>query len=480
VADYYVSPDGDDANDGTQDRPLRSLTRAVGLIAEAYVARGSIAQSEAVHLAPGLYSQASGEAFPITIPPLTTVQGSGADCVINYTPTTEGTHPCGYSERCIDLLGTLSDVSITVTWPDAWEFPVTSVCLTDQSAILERVAADLVWVDAATRVSQLPLTVIATNDGFERDGELYPLIEDCDFARAGIYGGRVERCTFSDSLWIISPGRTVIQNNQAEALRLLVVYRPVLDAPPTSDDMTPQIRNNVIQSAAALADSGFSSRIWVFGESHWEDNRIYAAAVCVGCNSTFTSNVIGAFRVDFGTVHWIHDAIGPAEEMRLNCPLFSGNTFEQIRGLWAPLDAPELESFLTVSEEACPVFEHNHFMMDDARPFTPICVRKFQLVDHHLEHLYGEWVSSGEEIEALADRIITGLPNPDFGGGAGRSPGGNTFHVSVPSVPHVKIEMGTETFQFQAQNNIWSYEPSIEIIGGSDSVSYNVDGYTLE
>ncbi len=483
MGEYFVSPAGNDANAGTSpDTALRSLTQAISLIAQAYVDRGNLAVPESVYLEPGLYARESGEVFPLLIPPLTTVQGSGADtCHIEYSPP-EGPFACGYSDTCIELHGTLADVSVSAAFPPDVSFPVIKVRLMDEYAVLERAEADLLWVDAATRVSQVDFDgALFTQDGFDRDGEVYPHVEDCHFTHTGSWnygmgfqlrGGRVERCT-GTVFWINSPGRTVVQNNTIDGVvRLFVVHRPIVEAAATSQALTPQIRNNTFESAAVLGDRDLNlsaNAIVVFGESHWEGNTLYTRRLSVGCTATFVDNLLGALRVD---ITWpgpfMYDALGPQSELRPNGPTFRNNTFEQVpRNIHIRTgDEPEMGSFLTVSGGASPVFVANAIRINDEQTdrVTPVLVQQFIFPP---------------EAPPPPPELVIGLPNPDFGGG-GSSTGGNTFHVALRSVPHIKIDMGAETFHLQAQNNIWSYEPNIEVLGEGAGVSYSVDGSTLE
>ena len=483
MSDYYVSPDGDDANPGTDPEvPLRSISRAVNLIAEAYEDRGNLAVPEFVHLEAGLYTRESGESFPIIIPALTEVQGSGRDdCIIQYSPD-EGPFACGYSDTCIELHGSLRDVSVTVEFPPDVRFPVIRVRLMDEEAVLEDANCDFMWVDAATRISRVDFQgAIITQDGFERYGEIYPLIYDCHFTATGsynsgmgyhIYGGRVERCD-GNIFWIHSPGRTVIQDNDIPEIRVFMVHRPIENAAAETDELIPRILNNTIQSIDTMSDADVhwtANRVEVFGESYWEGNTIYARRVFIGNNCEFFENIIGAFRVDIGlNGRWVYDVLGPGDEFRINCPQINQNTFEQVyyRGVlpWRTGDEPENSSFMTITAEACPVFEHNDFMMRETEPLTPVLVQKYVL-------------------PVMADprllEIVDGSPNPDFGGGAGSSDGGNLFHVSAPVTPHIKIDMSTETFHLNAEDNIWSYEPNIEVIGEDPDVSYDLGEITLE
>lgn len=484
MSDYYVSPDGNDSNEGTHlGSPLRTISRAVELIAEAYVDRGNVAVPEFVHLEPGLYSRESGEIFPIIIPTLTEVQGSSADdCIIEYSPG-EGPFACGYSDTCIELHGSLMDVTITSEFPPGAVFPVIDVRLMDEHAILENAACDFVYVNAATRVSQVNFEgVLMTRDGFERDGEIFPLIYDCHNTHTWpynsamgfqIWGGRVERCS-GIVFWINSPGRTVIQNNDIPLIRGFIVHRPVNDTAADSDDMIPKILYNNIQSIDTLSDNdvqGAANHVGVFGESYWEGNTIYIRRMYICSSCEFSNNRIGAFRVDIEwSGPWDYEPLGPGGyEIRINCPEFSYNIFEQvyhrdILRIGDQGDGPEAESFLTITAEACPIFEHNEFQMRETETLTPVFIQKYVVP---------------ERADPILADIITGLPNPDFGGG-GFSTGGNLFHVSTPGTPHIKIDMGTETFHLKAEDNIWSYDPNIEVIGEGTGVSYDLGEVTLE
>ena len=478
MAEYYVSPGGNDENEGSDpSSPLRTITRAVELIALAYADRGDIAVPEFVHLEPGVYSRDSGESFPIIIPALTEVQGSSPDeCFIEYSPG-EGPFACGYSDTNIELHGSLTDVTLTTEFPEDLWFPVIGVRLMDENAVLENVVGNLIWVDAAARLSQVSFEgALITRDGFERSGEIYPLIDDCHFTNTGsfnsgmgfhIYGGRVQHCT-GLIFWINSPGRTVIQDNDLPLIRVFMVHHPIEEAAAESDDLIPRILNNNIQSLDVMStpDSHWSAnRIAVFGESYWEGNTIYVQRVYIGSNCEFFENTLGAFRIDVSlSAPWAYDALGPADEFRANCPEFSSNTFEQVyyRGVlpFRTGDEPDEGSFLTITAEACPVFEHNDFMMLDTEPLTPVFIQKYT-------------------VAALAE-IVDGLPNPDFGGGVGSSDGGNLFHVSSPVVPHIKIDMAAETYHLEAEDNIWSYEPNIEVIGDEAEVTYDLGEVVLE
>ncbi len=484
MADYYVSPDGDDTNDGaTPGSPFRTITRAVELIAEAYEARGNVAVPEFVHLEPGIYSRGAGEVFPIIIPTLTEVRGSGrADCAIEYSPP-EGPFECGFSDTCVELHGSLFNVSLTVNFPpDEW-FPVIGVRLMDEDAILEDAVCSLIWVDAATRVSRVDFEgALFTQDGFERGGELFPLINDCHHTRTGsfnsgtgfhIYGGRVEYCS-GIVFWINSPGRTIVQNNDIPYLRHFMVHRPIDDPPAASDDMRPRIVNNTFQSLETLGDQDFqwsANCIEIYGESYWEGNTIYVRRLHVGCDCEFFNNTMNIFRMDIGWAGpWVYDFSNPVNDVRSCCPEFRYNTFEQVfRWDFLPYrtsDEPEgREIFLTITAESCPVFENNDFIMSDTDALIPVFIQKF-VVPELADPIWAE--------------IFDGLPTPDFGGGGGPSDGGNLFHVPEAAVAHFRIDVGEETFNLKAEDNTWSYTPNIEIIGDGDAVTYDLGDVNLE
>ncbi|MFN8522659.1 MAG: hypothetical protein U0821_06070 [Chloroflexota bacterium] len=498
MADYYVSPTGDDSRDASGPaQAVRSLTRAMQIIAAAYVARGNVAVPETVHVGAGSYSRAGGEAFPITVLPLTTVEGAGRDsCVVEYSPPPDGDFPCGFSDTVLLVSGTVRRLSVASAFPpDVW-YPLMDARLVDEQAVLEESSATgIVWVDAAARLTDVDFGSVYTQDGYERDGEIFPLIESCrgtdnsvsptdggEDAAFSIRGGRVERST-GPGFFVRSPGRTVIQNNVVPILKGFWVHRPILDAPPASDVLTPVIRNNTIQSADVLLD-GYApfSEICVFGESRWESNQLFAQRLVLGCTAVLSDNVVGARRVDFNTVGCFWDAIGPGDEIRVNCPVLTGNTFNQY-----PIGAMsggevdpdrDLGAFLTVTEQAAPVFSGNRVLLSDwgvPNVRTPVAVRTLQT----LPHLWSsaEWIA--ERID-WASRVLTSLPEPDFGGGAGGSEGGNLFHAATPAVAHIKIQVGLGPYQLWARDNVWSSPPDVTILDGGTEVTCDVEGWSLE
>ena len=76
--DIYVDATlGDDANDGTQDRPFRTITKALE------VANGTQATPVIVHVAAGMYSASSnGERFPLFMKSFVSLCGEGRDMTI--------------------------------------------------------------------------------------------------------------------------------------------------------------------------------------------------------------------------------------------------------------------------------------------------------------------------------------------------------------------------------------------------------------
>lgn len=113
-SDLYVSPEGDDTNDGlSAGSPLRSINEAIYRIAS------NPTHNRSVILAPGSYSRAAnGQSFPIALKTHTVVQGSGMDnTVVIGDP--HPLIPSGYGSAdatfmsCLEPVLWLSDLSIT-------------------------------------------------------------------------------------------------------------------------------------------------------------------------------------------------------------------------------------------------------------------------------------------------------------------------------------------------------------------------------
>lgn len=116
VVTYYVSPNGSDANDGSENRPLKTIQKAVD--------KASL--NDTIFLAPGEYFQdviskrSGGKDAPITIkgPSTAVIKGNGKDRVIEINHsyitlkgfTVDGLHglatsPSGYRDKLIFVLG---------------------------------------------------------------------------------------------------------------------------------------------------------------------------------------------------------------------------------------------------------------------------------------------------------------------------------------------------------------------------------------
>jgi hypothetical protein len=77
---YASATTGADANGGTYDRPVRTLTHAVAL-----AGTGGIVQ-----LLPGTYDLANGESYPLSLPDAITITGSGAVTKLSGAPNVDG------------------------------------------------------------------------------------------------------------------------------------------------------------------------------------------------------------------------------------------------------------------------------------------------------------------------------------------------------------------------------------------------------
>ena len=73
---YVSSEDGSDANPGTEEEPLLSIRRALSLI------KRESATVTTINIAPGIYSKANGEVFPIVIPDNVHLLGSSSENTI--------------------------------------------------------------------------------------------------------------------------------------------------------------------------------------------------------------------------------------------------------------------------------------------------------------------------------------------------------------------------------------------------------------
>ena len=77
-ADLFVSPDGDNANDGlTPETPLKTIHNAMNIII------ADVTNALTIHLANGIYSQSTnGEIFPIEIFSFINLSGQGEEITI--------------------------------------------------------------------------------------------------------------------------------------------------------------------------------------------------------------------------------------------------------------------------------------------------------------------------------------------------------------------------------------------------------------
>jgi hypothetical protein len=156
----HVSPSGNDANSGAPSSPFRTLAFAL-------VANGGAAQRDVIVLGGGTYSAATGETWPVYLPPGVNVKGSGN----------------------VSLLGTstLSFVEQTVAGPLS---------------------------TLPTRISNLELIGFGTAVSFTGSGWL--LLEDVQIASAfkGVYLGGTTQATVRGT----APGKCAISGSEKEGL----------------------------------------------------------------------------------------------------------------------------------------------------------------------------------------------------------------------------------------------------------------------
>ena len=97
--DLYVSPDGDDSNNGyTPDQPLQTIHHASTKI----VADSSHVRT--IHLLPGIYSpSANNEVFPVEIPDYVILSGEDEDSVILDAENTSSVIRI-YDDQCVSLM----------------------------------------------------------------------------------------------------------------------------------------------------------------------------------------------------------------------------------------------------------------------------------------------------------------------------------------------------------------------------------------
>ena len=158
---YVSSTTGNDGGQGTQQSPLRTITKAV-----------SIAQANtAIILAPGIYSSQSGEQFPIILHSNVMLQGNpntkGKDVVINgggfYTSRT-------FARQNIAVLGAngskISGVTITNS--------------NDRGYGL--------WIESSSLIVTQNTFIGNTHDGISVVGMSAPIIQDNYFAQNGANG----------------------------------------------------------------------------------------------------------------------------------------------------------------------------------------------------------------------------------------------------------------------------------------------------
>ncbi len=158
---YVSSTTGNDGGQGTQQSPLRTITKAV-----------SIAQANtAIILAPGTYSNQSGEQFPIILHSNVMLQGNpntkGKDVVINgggfYTSPT-------FARQNIAVLGAngakISGVTITNS--------------NDRGYGL--------WIESSSLIVTQNTFIGNTHDGISVVGMSAPIIQDNYFAQNGANG----------------------------------------------------------------------------------------------------------------------------------------------------------------------------------------------------------------------------------------------------------------------------------------------------
>lgn len=459
---FYVSPDGSDLNSGESwVEALRTLTRAMDL------ATGSV--PEIVHVAAGTYNREAGESFPVIVPGNVDVQGEGREhSILEYSFATDPI--CGTADVIVDLRGTLSGMGIVnVDFDPETMDPIISIGIAamNPDAVIDEVSTGTIVIWAATSVSNVHFTgMINTLEGFERSGQVFPLIEYCimadmaDDARyyGGFFlqGGRLERCS-APLVWVASPSNTIVRNNDIVDIKIVVERLPGISAPRISDPI-PQFFDNTFGAADEETYLDLASDrawVWINGESYWEGNEISVRRMVIACTSTFVDNpLLSALQIGILRAQPFGRMPDPRDTMYVVNPRFEGNVFRQppVPLSYSPghlgpgWECPDFPYLVAIGADARPVFEANEFLMTSSDPWTPVRIEE--------------------------------QGNPDFGGGHSESGGGNTFDTG-PLHPHhhIEVDIGAHELTLDARNNHWRFDPSVNVVSGD--VTVHVDGATI-
>lgn len=182
----YVNPNtGNDAGDGSERAPFRTITKALN----------AAEQNTVIILAPGTYSAQTGETFPIKLKPGVTIQGD---------PTTKG--------QRISIVGggyflspTFATQSITILGADG--ATISGVTITNPN---DRGYG--LWIESSSPTITDSTFIGSTHDGISIVGNSAPVIRGNYFSRNGangmtIYGTskpQVEQNTFENTGYAIN------------------------------------------------------------------------------------------------------------------------------------------------------------------------------------------------------------------------------------------------------------------------------------
>jgi len=445
---YYVSPDGVDGGGPARDpyQPFRSVTGCLDWMATNL---DPFPSSETVNVAAGTYSPATGEIYPIMVPPGIDVVGEHRDsCIIEFRglgDPSEG--PCGSVDVAVVVNGMLRNV--TITNPD--DFTLVDVQASAQNAVLSDIAANWFNLRLARRVTSARIgESLSSSESFWSGGQLYPLIEECTDSTAaypygslGILGGRVERCHVRRAVGVYSPGDTILQDNRFNDLaHFRVTTRD--DPAETPGLPLPEIRDNQIGQSWLDGDHFLhASTILIAGNSVWRRNELASSTLEIKSDCSFEDNpAIGAVQICIG---WGEELPEYFTQPTID-PQFSGNILQHLAFISdSHLYYLDPLSLMVIGGNAHPSFEGNEFHSKGA----------------------AAWI--------LEQAV------PDFGGG-GSSRGGNAFHLSPPAgrpiTPDLVIDIGAEnTLMLYAEDNSWDRPgPVIERVSGSEDTSWSTAG----
>jgi parallel beta-helix repeat protein len=158
----YVNPTtGDDANDGSESAPLRTITRALAIAPENTI----------VVLAPGTYSAASGEQFPLLMKSGVTLQGEPTNRGQNVVISGSGSYLSrSFARQNITLLGAnrAGLRGVTVTNPAAQGYGL--------------------WIESTSPVISDSTFMGSTHDGVSIVGSSAPILKNNVFTQNGANG----------------------------------------------------------------------------------------------------------------------------------------------------------------------------------------------------------------------------------------------------------------------------------------------------